>query len=287
MHVFIRLSACSTRVRSRFSSIKRMFFAFFLCLSCGAWANTMTNDDVIKLVRAGLSEAVILQTIDAASPGSFDTTANGLITLKQAGTTDAVVGRMVSKKTGGSATTTTAGGACKLASGDDNLLAIMDGARQLNIGYRVAEMEADVSAGSTLANVFTLGIVSEKGKYSAVVGGSASGNRIKSRQPVFPDLIAPTGQQADDTFYLVTLTPKGGRRAVVVGEASGGLFGYKENMQFPPGTQFKLNLKKLQDSCTIKGDKYVVYEGTPATPLPPGEYAIMYGDHFYDFAVEP
>lgn len=287
MHVFIRLLARLTGVKNRFSSIKRMPIVMLVCVSFGAWANTMTNEDVIKLVKAGLSEAVILQTIDAASAGSFDTSANGLIALKQAGTTDAVVGRMINKKAGGSAAALAAGGACKLASGDDNLLAIMDGTRQLNIGYRVAEVEADVSAGSTLANVFTLGIVSEKGKYSAVVGGSASGNRIKSRQPVFADLIAPTGQQADDTFYLVKLTPKDGRRAVIVGQASGGLFGYKESMQFPPGTQFKLNLKKLQDSCTIKGDKYVVYEGIPATALPPGEYAVMYGDHFYDFAVEP
>ena len=267
------------------SSIKRLFITFCMCVACAAWANTMSNDDVIKLVKAGLSEAVILQTIDAAAAGSFDTTTNGLIALKQAGATDAVVGRIVGKKAGGSAAAV--GDTCKLASGDENLLAIMDGARQLNIGYRVAEMEADVSAGSTLANVFSLGIVSEKGKYSAVVSGSVSGNRIKSRQPVFPDLVAPTGQQADDTFYLVKLSPKGGRRAVIVGEASGGLFGYKEAMQFPPGALFKLNLKKLQDSCTIKGDKYVVYEGTPAADLQPGEYAIMYGDHFYDFAIEP
>ena len=274
-----------------FSFSKSLITALCLLASCAAWAQTsagaMSNDDVIKLAKAGLSEAVILQTVDAAAAGSFDTTTNGLIALKQAGVTDAVVGRMVGKKAGGGATTVAAGGACKLASNDENLLAIMDGARQINIGYRVAEMETDVSAGSTLANVFSLGIVSEKGKYSAVISGSTSSNRIKSRQPVFPDLVAPTGQQASDTFYLVKLSPKGSRRAVVVGEASGGLFGYKEKMQFPPGAEFKMTLKKLQDSCTIKGDKYVVYEGTPATALPPGEYAIMYGEQFYDFAVEP
>ncbi|MBC7622692.1 MAG: hypothetical protein H7232_04830 [Aeromicrobium sp.] len=267
--------------------IKQFLITLCVCVSCTAWANTITNDDVIKLVKAGLSEAVILQTIDAATTVSFDTTTDGQIKLKQAGVTDAVVGRMVGKKAGGAAAVSAVGSACKLASGDENLLAIVDGTRQINIGYRVAEMEADVSAGSTLANVFTLGIVAEKGKYSAVVAGSASGNRIKSRQPVFPDLVAPTGQQAEDTFYLVKLSPKGGRRAVIVGEASGGLFGYKEKMQFPPGAEFKLSLKKRQDSCTINGDKYAVYEGTPTVALAPGEYAIMYGDHFYDFAVEP
>ena len=270
-----------------FSFIKRLITTLCVCISCAVWANTMTNDEVIKLVKAGLSEAIILQTVDAAAAGSFDTSTNGLIALKQAGVTDAVVARMVRKKAGNPATATAVGGACKLASGDENLLAIMDGTRQINIGYRIAEMETDVSAGSSLANVFSLGIVAEKGKYSAVISGSASGNRIKSRQPVFPDLVAPTGQQADDTFYLVKLDPKGSRRAVIVGEASGGLFGYKEKMQFPPGAEFKMTLKKLQDSCTIKGDRYAVYEGVPAVALPAGEYAIMYGEHFYDFAVEP
>ena len=269
------------------SFIKRLITTLWVGIAGTTWANTMTNDEVIKLVKAGLSEAIILQTVDTAAASSFDTRANGLIALKQGGVTAALVGRLVDKKACNLATATAAGGACNLASGDENRLAIMDGARQINIGYRVAEMETDVSAGSTLANVFSLGIVSEKGKYSAVISGSTSSNRIKSRQPVFPDLVAPTGQQASDTFYLVKLSPKGSRRAVVVGEASGGLFGYKEKMQFPPGAEFKLSLKKLQDSCTIKGDKYVVYEGTPSAALPPGEYAIMYGEQFYDFAVEP
>ena len=266
---------------------KRLVVSLCLFMSCAVWANTLSNDDVIKLVKAGLSEAVILQTIDAAATGSFDSSANGLIALKQAGVSDALVGRIVSKKVGSQPALAAAGGACKLASGDENLLEIMDGSRQINIGYRIAEMAAGVSAGSTLANFFTLGMVAEKGKYSAVIAAATSSNRIKSRQPVFPDLVAPLGQQADDTFYLVKLTPKEGKRDVIVGEASGGLFGYKERMQFPPGAQFNLNLKKLQDNCTIKGDKYVVFEGTPTAALAPGEYAIMYGENFYDFTIEP
>ena len=42
---------------------------------------------------------------------------------------------------------TAQGGDCKLASGDENLLAIMDGARQINIGYRVADIGFHFSAG--------------------------------------------------------------------------------------------------------------------------------------------
>jgi hypothetical protein len=56
----------------------------------------MNNDSVIKLVKAGLSDDLIVSTINA-SPGAFDTSANGLIALKQAGASDKVVSAIVMK----------------------------------------------------------------------------------------------------------------------------------------------------------------------------------------------
>ena len=48
------------------------------------------NDAVIKLVKAGLSEDLIVSTING-SPGSYDTSADGLIALKKAGASDEVL----------------------------------------------------------------------------------------------------------------------------------------------------------------------------------------------------
>jgi len=56
----------------------------------------MNNDAVIKLVKAGLSEDLIISTINA-QPGAYDTTTDGLIALKKAGVTDKVVGAIVRK----------------------------------------------------------------------------------------------------------------------------------------------------------------------------------------------
>jgi hypothetical protein len=57
---------------------------------------SLNNDSVIKLIKAGLSEDLIVSTINA-SPGTYDTSANGLIALKSAGATDKVVTAIVLK----------------------------------------------------------------------------------------------------------------------------------------------------------------------------------------------
>ena len=56
----------------------------------------MTNDSVTKLVKAGLSDDIIVTTINA-SPGTYDTSTDGLISLKTAGASDKVIAAIVMK----------------------------------------------------------------------------------------------------------------------------------------------------------------------------------------------
>lgn len=60
---------------------------------------TMNNEAVLKLLAAGLSEDVVVATINS-SPGTYDTSVNGLIALKNGGATDKVVGAIVAKASG-------------------------------------------------------------------------------------------------------------------------------------------------------------------------------------------
>lgn len=57
---------------------------------------TMNNESVIKLAKAGLSEDLIVSTING-SAGTYDTSADGLIALKGAGVSDKVVAAIVAK----------------------------------------------------------------------------------------------------------------------------------------------------------------------------------------------
>ncbi|HEV7968812.1 MAG TPA: hypothetical protein VGP19_14645 [Candidatus Acidoferrales bacterium] len=56
----------------------------------------LNNDSVIKLVKAGLSEDLVVSTINA-SPGAYNTSADSLIALKTAGASDKVISAIVVK----------------------------------------------------------------------------------------------------------------------------------------------------------------------------------------------
>jgi hypothetical protein len=59
----------------------------------------LNNDSIIQLVKAGLSEDLIVTTINAA-PAAYDTSASGLIALKKAKVSDKIVAAIVLKATG-------------------------------------------------------------------------------------------------------------------------------------------------------------------------------------------
>ncbi len=60
-------------------------------------AAAMNNDDVIKMVKGGLSEATVLQVVQNSEPG-FDTSADGLVRLKQAGVSDKIIQQVISRQ---------------------------------------------------------------------------------------------------------------------------------------------------------------------------------------------
>jgi len=81
--------------------MRKSFFTALLLLVCSALTaqQALTNDSIIKLVKAGLSDDLILSTINA-SAGTYDTSADGLIALKGAGVSDKVVAAVVVKGSG-------------------------------------------------------------------------------------------------------------------------------------------------------------------------------------------
>jgi hypothetical protein len=85
----------------------------FLVLLLGAVASaqtqgrqTLTNDDIIKMVRAQLSTNIILATMETSNV-DFDLSPNGLIALKQAGIDDQMIVAMQAKSRARESGTTT------------------------------------------------------------------------------------------------------------------------------------------------------------------------------------
>lgn len=81
----------------RLPSILLILLAATLVTAAPASAQQgLTNADIIKMQSAGLSENIILASVNE-QPAAYDTSTDGLLALKKAGVSDAVVAAMISR----------------------------------------------------------------------------------------------------------------------------------------------------------------------------------------------
>jgi hypothetical protein len=75
----------------------------FLAIACLALAqDVLTNDSVLKMVKAGLGEGLIVNMIQG-QPGKYSLTPDDLVKLKEQGVPEKVMGAMIAKGSGASA----------------------------------------------------------------------------------------------------------------------------------------------------------------------------------------
>src|SRR5690348_3594181 len=72
----------------------------FVCASLSFAQTLLTNDSIIKMVKAGLGDDIVVSTINAQT-GKYDTGPDQLIALKGLGISDKVIGAMVTKMASG------------------------------------------------------------------------------------------------------------------------------------------------------------------------------------------
>jgi hypothetical protein len=73
---------------------------FALCALASFAQQTMNNQSINGLIKAGMSDDNIVTTINA-SPGSYDTSADALIALIKSGASNKVIAAILAKSTGG------------------------------------------------------------------------------------------------------------------------------------------------------------------------------------------
>lgn len=189
---------------------------FLLLMSSVVFAQeALNNATVIKLVKAGLSEDLIVSTINS-STGSFDTTANGLIALKKAGASDKVIAAIVLKSSGIAAVAPAAAnqasaGSVASTSGGVVLAqgGLPSGVDSIGIYYldkdgtSWQEVPAEVvnfKAGGALKHYASAGVL--KGEMSGIVGGNRSSLNLKV--PASFILYVPEGR-APGEYQLLQL----------------------------------------------------------------------------------
>jgi hypothetical protein len=141
----------------------------------------MNNEAVIKMVKAGLGEDLVLSSIKS-QPGAFTTTPDDLIALKSAGATDKIIAAIIEKGSAGSAA-----GAASTTPPAQKAAAVSAASPVNEVGVYFKKGEtwtdlppevANFKTGGVLKSIGTAGIV--KGDVNGHVNGLHSKTQLKS-----------------------------------------------------------------------------------------------------------
>jgi len=221
----------------RFNVLSGVLFS--LGLSVLVAQTTLTNESIIKMVKAGLGEDIVISTIKSQG-GQYSTAPDDLIALKGAGVGDKVIAAMMEKSSGAPAAASAAA-----APAGANPLAIASGpaptpapaVSEVGVYYNKAGKWADLppevvnfKTGGVLKTIGTAGVV--KGDINGHLNGLHSPNQLKT--PVEILVYTPEGTAITEYQLLRLRDQKDSRefRTVTGGvfHASGGAT--RDVMQF-------------------------------------------------------
>ncbi len=268
-----------------------------------AQEETMTNGEVISLVKAGLNKTIIVNKI-RTSKTAFDLSTDGLIALKKAGVSDDIVTAMLEAKSGKSMSSGSSGSSSggSMAGGDPNdpaaahgygiyMFEERDGVRKMT------QLAPNVSAQNRTGGGFTAAVTPfglGKVKTKANLPGTTAALQIKETSPVFYFYLdAKSGglntssgiPSTPNEFTLVKFNVRSDNREVTISKnnAYGGKGG-------------------LSDEYVVAFDAQQMSEGvfkiTPKAALKNGEYGFFLinsggsntsaavGSKFFDFGVK-
>lgn len=271
-------------------ALRTIVLSFILATSGPGFAASMDNAEVVKMLKAGLPEAVILQAIQASDSPAFDTTAGGLIALKESGATPAVLQAVLSRQSAsGQAPKVAAAGAstldCKIEAPDPGFQIMRASGSLQRMTYQTPS--ADRAAGGRLGNVFSFGISKVKVTTFLRIEKDKAALRIRDSRPEFLDLFAPIGAAPGDFMAVIKFLSKDNARFIPIGSSSANTFGSKDSgFRLPDEVRVPVTNDLVSDRCQFDGKVWAHYRIRPTSPMEPGEYALLAGAKFYDFGID-
>lgn len=256
--------------------MRKLIVAMFCVAGCAISLaqQVLNNDSVVKMVKAGLSDDVVVATINS-SPGQYTTNPDGLIALKQAGVTDKVIAAMITKGSAGS--TPSSPPTQPAVSNDPNdPRSPHEAGIWVNGRGKMVELEPSVySSGKTggmLATAMTYGIA--KTKIKAVIRNAHSNTRVSDPGAAFYFYFEVTeaglsnastpfgGTTTPNEYVLIKFDVKNNSRETVTGK----LNAYGASGGVDDKTAVDFTYEKLSPG---------VYKVTPKKALEKGEYGFM------------
>jgi hypothetical protein len=258
----------------------QVLVALAFCLTtAGAGAADLTNDDVIKMSKSGLSEQILLQVIES-NPTKFDTSPAAIIVLKEAGVPESVLAKMLQMSTRGDSTASSAAplqAPAPLASEavrctNDSLtdVVLIQGQRRITMRRDEGETRDDHSTRGTLA--FVLGIVPDR--ITMTFPRSRADVRMLERRPIF-EANQPDERSPKDFLTIVRLKVDGAARKIEAVRDKSGSIVWNEQTINP---EYRVDVAVDRGpSCRTKTSPtpVVPVRSRPTKPLDPGEYAVV------------
>lgn len=234
-----------------------------LAAGLGVAQEVLTNDGVVKMVKAGLPEAVIVQKI-RSSEKKFDTSTDALVKLKSNGVPDRVIEAMM----GAPAAAAPSAAAPSGGAAGEPVISHVAGGSQKRLKSVTGNMEFRVEPFSG-------------SRQEVVLPEPKALYRIAEKDPVF---VAPNAA----TYQWVLIRLKPGKRDRNLPMGGGGGWWTYEGTTYRHGVDPKYNIKLSTEAAPNGGLRI-----RPAEPLAAGEYGFVAASRgqvnlveVFDFAVE-
>lgn len=189
--------------------MRRLFFSLALLLFSAVLIaqQSLDNQAVVKLAKAGLSDDLIVATING-SPGNYATTADDLIALKVAGLSDKVIGAILLKSSAPTAPLSAAVSSPSPAAATGLLTSVPPEVDSVGLYYQDdkghwQELPAEVvnfKTGGALKNMASVGLI--KGDMNGHIAGNRS--KLTLKLPASFILYVPEGR-APGEYQLLRL----------------------------------------------------------------------------------
>lgn len=264
---------------------------------------TLNNDAVIKLAKAGLSDDLIVSTINSQA-GTYDTSTDGLIALKAAGVSDKIVSAVVAKASAPSPATvpaTTTPAPVPPAPDPDDpasphdpgvYLLTTDHSGQRKMIFVERAGAGNAKTAGILAHAFTYGIV--KAKLKADLPGPRAAIRASEARPTFymffPPMNGQSGLGGTDTitspsqFSLLSLEDKKDHRETAIekiGFASASVGNDEKRSFLFTSDRIRANVYKIVVNSNLKAGEYAFIASTRVAGTASGASVVI-----YDFGVD-
>lgn len=291
--------------------MRKTLFALVLLVLCPAFLvaqDALTNDSVVKMLKAGLSEDLVISAINS-KPGTYDTSVDGMIALKGAGASDKVISAVVLKSSGSATQAPVAGGpAAPAATDPDDPASPHDAgiyifSTKAPVGSKMTMLEPSIysqgKTGGVFASAMTYGIA--KVKMKAVLRGAHANARATDPQSTFyfyfeeqsaglSHASSPIfgGTSTPNEYTLLKFDIKGDTRETIVGKFNAyGSSGGTDDKAVTAFTYVKLRpgVYKVTMNGPLQSGEYGFISGSGTASVSPYAGAAVSNSRVFDFGV--